>query len=135
MCLPSQLCQISIDSDQVSGKLKHDSSSFLMLVSLLKFAQIIHFVVLGQIFLNIINYLFPDDYFPSEVEDMQDDDTSATIRHSTRVRTASASRGDDQQVSSRRRVTIKRKNNVSLGTYYCMMVAITFSVYLFNLQF
>jgi hypothetical protein len=28
MCLiPSQLCQISIDSDQVSDKLKHDSSS------------------------------------------------------------------------------------------------------------
>jgi hypothetical protein len=27
MCLPSQLCQISIDSDQVIGKLKHDSSS------------------------------------------------------------------------------------------------------------
>jgi hypothetical protein len=24
ICLPSQLCQISIDSDQVSGKLKHD---------------------------------------------------------------------------------------------------------------
>jgi hypothetical protein len=27
MCLPSQLCQISIDTDQVSGKLKHDISS------------------------------------------------------------------------------------------------------------
>jgi hypothetical protein len=27
MCLPSQLCQISIDSDQVSGNLKHDISS------------------------------------------------------------------------------------------------------------
>jgi hypothetical protein len=34
LCLPSQLCQISIDSDQVSGKLKHVISSyFLMLIT------------------------------------------------------------------------------------------------------
>jgi hypothetical protein len=28
MCLPSQLCQIPIDSDQVSGKLNHDRALF-----------------------------------------------------------------------------------------------------------
>jgi hypothetical protein len=42
MCLPSQLCQISIDSVSVSGKLTHDS--------LLKFAQVTYFVVLGDIY-------------------------------------------------------------------------------------
>jgi hypothetical protein len=34
MCLPSQLSQISIDSDQVSGKLNHDIVAlFLMLIT------------------------------------------------------------------------------------------------------
>ncbi|XP_064642627.1 uncharacterized protein LOC135496953 [Lineus longissimus] len=58
-----------------------------------------------------------DEYVPSDVDEAQEDDTTASRPHPhrNRIRTPSASRTGDQQTSSRRRVKIKRKNTVSLG--------------------